>query len=129
MKSVAQKKRPGRPATGQAPIIALRLSADEIALIDEFAAELGVDRSKAFRTLLREGLAAYNRKKRRDEAARRRAAAINETLVEDVLAGRHDPEPAPAALSPRPPRGRGLTREQIKGIADRAEQRSRKPLP
>src|SRR5262245_40264625 len=48
VKFVEQKKRKrGRPATGHTPVIALRLSAGEIQLIDELAAELKVDRSKA----------------------------------------------------------------------------------
>jgi hypothetical protein len=94
MKNVQQKRlRRGRPATGRAPIIALRLSAEEIQLVDEFAAEWHVDRSKALRTLLREGFAACSRKQKRAKAAQRRAAAVNEEIIADVLAEADNPAP------------------------------------
>jgi hypothetical protein len=124
MKYVEQKRRGrGRPATGQAPAIGLRLSAEEIQLIDEFAAELGIDRSKALRELLGQGYAACMRKKRRAAAAQRRAAAVNAELVAGVLEGSpKEPEPI-VVLRRRPGYRRPPTREEIKAAADRAEQR------
>src|SRR5262245_9378728 len=87
MKNVKHKRKRGRPATGKAPIIALRLAADEISEIDEIAAEWGVDRSKALRELLREGLSAYDRKKKRAHGTRRRAEAATAAVIAEAMAG------------------------------------------
>jgi len=126
MKNVQQKRKPGRPATGHTPIIALRLAADEIQLVDELAADLKVDRSKAVRMLLRDGFAAYNRRKKREETTRRKVAAAveatNAAIVENVLEEQAWRE---RVIAPRQQAGRRLTHEQIKAAADRAEQRSR----
>jgi hypothetical protein len=122
MENVKQKKKKGRPATGLTPFIGLRLAADEIDLVDELAAELGIDRSKALRVLLREGLAARARKKQRV----RRAEAKNAEIIAEVLADASEPELGPATAPRRRPGYRGrLTPEEIKAAADRAEQRSR----
>src|SRR5262245_35647529 len=123
MKNVKQKRPRGRPATGRTPIIGLRLSADEIQLVDELAAEEHIDRSKALRILLREGLAAHTRKKRRDAAAQRRVEAANAELVAEVLAERDEPEPPPPMPRRRPGFRRPPTREEVKAAADRAEQK------
>jgi len=127
MENVKQKKRPGRPATGHTPIVALRLAAEEIQVVDELAAELKVDRSKALRVLLRHGLAAYNRKKNREETTRRKAAAAveaaNAAIVDEVLEEQAWHERVIAA--PRRQAGRAPTREHIKAVLERAEQASR----
>src|SRR5262245_12425642 len=103
MKNVKQKRRRGRPATGHTPVIALRLAADEIQIVDEIAAELGYDRSKAVRKLLRKGIAAYRRKQQRAKTKRRRIEAANREIVEDVLAGRYADEPESRAAPKRQP--------------------------
>jgi hypothetical protein len=117
MKSVEQKRGRGRPATGQTPIIAVRLSADEIRRVDELAAEWGVDRSKALRELLGHGLSACTRKKKQDAAAERRAVPAK------VLAHSGEPEPT-IASSRRPGYRRPPTAEEVKAAADRAERRA-----
>jgi hypothetical protein len=129
MKDVQQKRKRGRPATGHTPVVALRLAADEIRLVDELAAELRVDRSKALRELLRHGLAAYNRKKKRVEGARRKveaaAVAANAAIVDDVLDEQAWRERLAVAAPKQQAGPRRLTPDEIRAAADRAEQRSR----
>jgi hypothetical protein len=66
-KSVIQKRRPGRPATGQTPIVMVRLPAPLAAAIARVAKEAKVNRSEAIRLLIVEGLAARgaNKKERK----------------------------------------------------------------
>jgi len=107
----------------------MRLSTEEIWQIDGLAAELGVDRSKALRTLLRLGLAAHVRRAGREKARARRieaAEAANAAIVEEALKEARAPKPMPASLKRRPGHLRLLTQEEIKAAADRAEQRSRR---
>jgi hypothetical protein len=55
--SAKQKKRSrGRPRTGVTPMIGLRLSEQEIARLDRWAAQNGFSRSKAIRELIERGL-------------------------------------------------------------------------
>jgi Ribbon-helix-helix protein, copG family len=51
--SVKRKKKRGRPATGQDPIIGLRLPQAEIASLDKWAKAQGYTRSEAIRVLIR----------------------------------------------------------------------------
>jgi metal-responsive CopG/Arc/MetJ family transcriptional regulator len=61
--SVVRKKGRGRPATGQDPVTAIRLSPDLTARIDAFVKANGIDsRSEAMRHLLELGLQAPKRK-------------------------------------------------------------------
>jgi hypothetical protein len=101
----------------------MRLSAKEIGFIDEFAAELGIDRSKALRHLLGAGYAACTRKKRRAAAAYKRTTAVNAALAAEVLEGSsREPEPT-AAPRRRPGYRRPPTPEEIRAAVDRAVQR------
>jgi Ribbon-helix-helix protein, copG family len=52
--SVKRKKKRGRPATGQDPIVGLRLPKAEIASLDKWAKANGYTRSEAIRLLIRE---------------------------------------------------------------------------
>ncbi len=123
MKSVAQKRR-GRPATGWTPIIALRLPAEEIQSIDQFAAEQKITRSNALRLLLREGYEACRRRGRREEIARKREETTIARTVEQVLAETAVPEPEPVIVPQRRPGYRRVpTAEEVKAAADRAEAR------
>lgn len=69
-KNVVQKKR-GRPATGQDPITALRLSADLREKVDAWAGKQGdkLGRSKAIRQLIEMGLAAAPARPAKSQAA------------------------------------------------------------
>jgi hypothetical protein len=95
----------------------MRLSVEEIGLVDKLAAEWEVDRSKALRHLLREGIAACTRQKKHAVAAQRRATTANEENP-------REPEPT---ITPtrRPGHRRRLTPEEVRAAADRAERRSR----
>jgi hypothetical protein len=55
--SVKQKKR-GRPATGQAPFVGVRLTLELIARVEAWGAEEGLSRSEAIRRLVELGLKA-----------------------------------------------------------------------
>jgi hypothetical protein len=60
--SVKRKKKRGRPATGQDPVIGLRLPEDEIAQLDEWAKAVGYTRSEAIRVLIKRGIASNRRR-------------------------------------------------------------------
>jgi hypothetical protein len=49
-------KKRGRPATGQDPVVTVRLSAEIIAGIDELASKAGVARSHAIRDILQKAI-------------------------------------------------------------------------
>jgi Ribbon-helix-helix protein, copG family len=63
--TVKRKKKRGRPATGQDPIIGLRLPKDEIARLDKWAKSNGYTRSKAIRVLIERGLPAARKSRLR----------------------------------------------------------------
>jgi Ribbon-helix-helix protein, copG family len=56
MVSDKQKRPPGRPPTGVRPMVGFRLSEDEIARVDAWAARRGMDRSDALRAMITEAL-------------------------------------------------------------------------
>jgi hypothetical protein len=58
---VMSKRKPGRPATGKDPLIALRVPAETIRAIDKWGGE-GVSRSEAIRTLIEIGLASKRKR-------------------------------------------------------------------
>jgi hypothetical protein len=60
-KRVLSKRKPGHPATGKDPIIALRVPADTIRAIDKWGGE-GVSRSEPIRTLIEIGLASKRKR-------------------------------------------------------------------
>jgi hypothetical protein len=47
-----KKRGPGRPATGRDPMIGLRLSKEETALLDKWAKANGCTRSEAIRAMI-----------------------------------------------------------------------------
>ena len=53
-----QQKRPGRPATGNDPLLTVRAPLEIIDAVDTWAAKNGVTRSSAVRQLLQLGLKA-----------------------------------------------------------------------
>jgi hypothetical protein len=53
---VKRKKKRGRPATGQDPIIGLRLAKKETARLDRWAKANGYTRSEAIRVLIERGI-------------------------------------------------------------------------
>jgi hypothetical protein len=128
MENVQQKRRRGRPATGQTPTLALRLSAEELEAIDQFAAEQKITRSKALRVLLREGFAACLRGGKREALTRKRqeetfdAKLVEQTMAEAAV----QDEPQPLIMSTRKlGHRRNLTLEEIRAAVDPAEQRRR----
>jgi predicted DNA-binding protein len=60
---VKRKKKRGRPATGQDPVIGLRLSKEDTARLDKWAKAHGYTRSQAIRTILEERLAEADKAK------------------------------------------------------------------
>lgn len=54
--SAKRKKKRGRPATGQDPMIGLRLPKGDIARLDKWAKANGCTRSQAIRTLIERGI-------------------------------------------------------------------------
>jgi len=58
---VMSKRKPGRPATGKDPLIALRVPAGTIHAIDKWGGER-VSRSEAIRTLIEIGLASKRKR-------------------------------------------------------------------
>jgi len=57
MAKSVEKKRPGRPATGQAGRWQVRLDDETAAAVEAYAARTAQDRSAALRALIRAGLA------------------------------------------------------------------------
>jgi hypothetical protein len=58
---VMSKRKPGRPATGRDPLIALRVPRETIRAIDKWGGER-VSRSEAIRTLIEIGLASKRKR-------------------------------------------------------------------
>jgi len=58
---ILSKRKPGRPATGRDPLIALRVPAETIRAIDKWGGA-GVSRSEAIRTLIEIGLASKRKR-------------------------------------------------------------------
>jgi metal-responsive CopG/Arc/MetJ family transcriptional regulator len=56
LKSMAKRRKRGRPATGRDPVIGVRVPAKLIRKIDRIAEALSVDRSRAVRRLLEKGV-------------------------------------------------------------------------
>ena len=50
--AAADKRKRGRPATGQTPVVGIRLEGELIEEIDAWAAAQGLSRSKAIRQLI-----------------------------------------------------------------------------
>ena len=116
MKAVRPKRRPGRPATGRDPLVALRLPAEVIARLDQMARDRGFSRSQFFRILLEKGEEALRRKQIRVAKAQERNAAI----VAAVIAQPPEPEPEPVNIASSRYGRRRMTPEEIKAAADRA---------
>jgi metal-responsive CopG/Arc/MetJ family transcriptional regulator len=64
--SVKRKKKRGRPATGQDPVIGLRLPKSDIARLDEVARTLGCTRSEVIRGLIECALPDQQRKRKQE---------------------------------------------------------------
>jgi hypothetical protein len=63
--NVKQKRKPGRPATGQTPLVAFRPPVELTKAIDAWAADRGVSRSEAMRLLIEAGLRRHGRTDRK----------------------------------------------------------------
>jgi hypothetical protein len=88
------RKRPGRPATGQDPVTAIRLSKEMRAAVDAWAAaqddELG--RSEAIRRLVELGLTVRTKSKQRPTARAQRAKELATKAIEKIIDPSAPPE-------------------------------------
>ena|SRR5437016_5968985 len=94
LKKNVVRKRPGRPATGQDPVTAIRLSKEMRAAVDAWAAaqddELG--RSEAIRRLIELGLTVRTKSKQRPTARAQRAKELATKAIEKIIDPSAPPE-------------------------------------
>lgn len=62
IKRIQKKRGRGRPATGQSPVVMIRMPEAVIAALDAWATEAGLSRSSAARKLIEAGLMKFKSK-------------------------------------------------------------------
>jgi hypothetical protein len=132
--SVIQKKR-GRPATGQAEVISLRLPADTLRLVDQWAKANDCGRSEAIRELIKAGAQSLqaSRARRLSKLKSAPRSSFDDVFGMSEAPGEltsaatiESPEPKPERLSPTveiAPKRIGSA-GWVSSAADRAEARA-----
>jgi predicted transcriptional regulator len=113
------RKRPGRPATGQDPVLAIRLPAALVADVDQWAGKRDMTRSAAIRRWIENGLSERWRPATAQERRSRRASAADmagETIdrLADPAARRDDQAKRKRRLLKGPEEFRDLRGDQPK---------------